>query len=255
MSRRLILPVGLALMLVLIVLIQARNAPAGTTTWLFVIVGIAAGTVLAFAVWFESSVMHARVLAIVALLGALSALFRVPFAALPNVQPSTYIVICSGYVFGPVAGFAVGALTAVVSNFFLGHGPWTLFQMFAWGLAGSSAVLLRRLPLRGRWLAFVGFTWGLSFGIIMNVWTWVGFVYPLTVRTFMITWGMSVLFDLFHATVNALLLGLLGVRTIRILERYHKRFQWEAQKDADGYTGTSETVKASQIEQTGRPPG
>ncbi len=253
MRRRLILPAGLALMLAFIVLVQARNAPAGTTAWLFVVVGIAAGTVLAFAVWFESSVMHARVLAIIALLGALSALFRVPFAALPNVQPSTYLVICSGYVFGPVAGFAVGALTAVVSNFVLGHGPWTLFQMFAWGLAGSSAVLLRRLPLRGRWLALVGFIWGLSFGVIMNVWTWVGFVYPLTVRTFMVTWGMSVLFDVFHGIGNALLLGLLGVRTIRILERYHKRFHWEWQKDADGYTGITETGTASKAELTDSP--
>lgn len=35
------------------------------------------------------------------------------------------IVLCSGYVFGPLAGFMIACLTALISNFFLGQGPWT----------------------------------------------------------------------------------------------------------------------------------
>ncbi len=234
MSRRLLLPAGLAVMLALMVTVQVREAPAGTTPWAFVVVGVALGTVLAFAARFETSGMQARVLVVVALLGTLSALFRVPFAAAPNLQPSTYLVLCSGYVFGPVAGFAVGALTAIVSNFFLGHGPWTLFQVFAWGLAGASAVVLRRLTLRARWLIAAGIVWGILFGIIMNVWTWIAFVYPLTLRTFMVTWIAGLSFDLLHAAGNALFLGLLGMKTIRILERYRGRFRWVRQQDDEG---------------------
>ncbi len=231
MSRRLFLPAILLILLGVMVFAQARDAASGAGTWVFVVVGVAAGIVLVFATLFETTGMHARVLAIVALLGTLSALFRVPFAAAPNLQPSTYLIICSGYVLGPVAGFAVGALTAVVSNFFLGHGPWTLFQMLAWGLAGASAFTLRRLPMKRRWLIIAGVTWGLLFGIIMNLWTWIGFVYPLTARTFMVTWLASLPFDVMHSLGNALFLGLLGVRTIRILERYHRRFQWVRQED------------------------
>lgn len=238
MSRRLFLPAILLLLLGVIVFSQARDAAPGSGTWVFVVVGVASAIVLIFATLFETTGMHARVLAIVALLGTLSALFRVPFAAAPNLQPSTYLVICSGYVLGPVAGFAVGALTAVVSNFFLGHGPWTLFQMLAWGLAGASAVTLRRLPLRRRWLILAGVVWGLLFGVIMNLWTWIGFVYPLTARTFMVTWLASVPFDVMHAVGNALFLGLLGVRTIRILERYHGRFKWVRQEPVAGGTDT-----------------
>jgi len=238
LKGKLALAAGLALVLAVLVYAQARDATAGASPWTFIVVGGAAAIVLAFAVRFETSGEHARVLAIVALLGTLSALLRVPFAAIPNLQPSTYLIICSGYVFGPVAGFAVGALTAIVSNFFLGHGPWTLFQVLAWGLAGASAFGLRRFTLKGRWLVLAGIAWGILFGIIMNLWTWIAFVYPLTARTFLVTWAASVPFDVMHAVGNALFLGLLGVKTIRILERYHGRFSWVWQ--GDGVEGAAQ---------------
>jgi energy-coupling factor transport system substrate-specific component len=240
----------LALALALLLFWQASDATAGGGPWSAIVVGGASLVVLAFAVRFESSGMHARVLAIVALLGALSALFRVPFAAIPNLQPSTYLILCSGYVFGPVAGFLVGALTAIVSNFFLGHGPWTLFQVLAWGLAGASAVLLRRFDLRPGVLVIAGIVWGLLFGVIMNTWTWIAFVYPLTLRTFLITWVASIPFDVMHAAGNALFLGLLGVRTIRVLERYNGRFSWvwlDDGKDDERSEGSEEAACDTQV--------
>ncbi|MFW6056868.1 MAG: ECF transporter S component [Chloroflexota bacterium] len=188
--------------------------------------GLAVAVVLAFAAFFESSDLQPRELAIIALLGTVSALLRVPFAAVPSLQPSTYLVICSGYVFGPVAGFMVGALTAVVSNFFLGHGPWTLFQVVGWGLAGASAPLLRRLDMRTSLLVAFGIVWGILFGLIANLWTWVAFVYPLTLQTFLVTWLNSIWFDALHAVGNAFFLGLFGVKTVRLLERYRQRFNW-----------------------------
>jgi len=210
----------------LLVVVILGSDEAGSARGPFIAVGVAAGVALLFAGLFESSGIQVREIAIVALLGTLSALLRVPFAAIPSLQPSTYLVICSGFVFGPVAGFMVGALTAVVSNFFLGHGPWTLFQMVAWGLAGASAPLLRTLPLRSGMLAGFGLVWGFVFGAIMNIWTWVSFVYPNTIETFLVTWANSIWSDALHAAGNALFLGLLGVRTIAILRRYHGRFQW-----------------------------
>jgi energy-coupling factor transport system substrate-specific component len=194
---------------------------------MLVVGAVAVVIIVAFSARFEASRPSAREVAVVALLGTLSALLRVPFAAIPNLQPSTYLVICTGYVFGPVAGFMVGALTAVVSNFFLGQGPWTLFQVVAWGLAGASATVLQRMPLRTAWLVLFGVIWGGLFGVIMNVWNWVAFVYPLTPASFLVTWFNSLAFDAMHAAGNALFLGLLGVRTVRILERYHRRFHWE----------------------------
>ena len=186
-----------------------------------VVLGIAA-----FLFQFEAAAISSKEIALVAMLGAVSAVLRVPFAALPGVQPCTYLVACSGYVFGPVAGFMVGAVTALVSNFFLGQGPWTLYQMLAWGLVGVSAAYLRRFKLNTLWLVICGVVWGYAFGWLVNTWFWAAFIYPHTWKTFMLTQLSSVWLDTFHAAGNALFLGLLGPRTIAILERFKKRFTW-----------------------------
>ena len=54
----------------------------------------------------------------------------------PNVKPTTDIVLFAGYALGAVPGFAVGAVTAIVSNIFLSQGPWTVWQMAGWGAVG-----------------------------------------------------------------------------------------------------------------------
>src|SRR6476469_2343754 len=105
----------------------------------FLILG--AGLLAGFA-WYERSRPPSRVVALVAALAALAIAGRIAFAAFPNVKPTTDIVIFAGYSLGGAAGFAVGALTALVSNFWFGQGPWTPWQMTAWGLCGLAGALL-----------------------------------------------------------------------------------------------------------------
>jgi len=190
--------------------------------------------IIAFFFEFEVAAVSSKEIALVAMLGTISAVLRVPFAAIPGVQPCTFLVICSGYVFGPVAGFMVGAMTALVSNFFLGQGPWTPYQMLAWGLAGVSAAYVRQFNLRRIWLVIFGIFWGYLYGVIINTWFWASFVHPLTLRTFVVTEINSLWFDTFHATGNALFMGLFGMKTIAILERFRKRFNWRLSSEASG---------------------
>ena len=103
--------------------------------------------------WLEGGTMSARDLTLVATLGGLAAAGRVLFAPIPSVQPVTVIVAAAGVALGPRRGFAVGALAAIASNFFLGQGPHTPWQMLAWGGCGLLAGLLR--PLLRRRSAFV----------------------------------------------------------------------------------------------------
>jgi len=181
---------------------------------------------------FEDKASSSKEIALVAMLGTISAVLRVPFAAIPNVQPCTFLIICSGYVFGPVAGFAVGAITALVSNFFLGLGPWTLYQMIAWGLCGFSSGYLGRVKVNSLILIFYGIFWGYLYGFITNVWYWTAFVYPLTLRTLIVTQIGTVWFDTFHAIFNGVLLGTLGMKTIGVLERFKQRFSISYLADA-----------------------
>ena len=83
-------------------------------------------------------------LALVATLAALAALGRIAFAPIPNVKPTTDIVLLTGYALGGAPGFAVGAVAALASNVFFGQGPWTPWQMCAWGVVGVGGALLAR---------------------------------------------------------------------------------------------------------------
>ncbi|MBA7655399.1 hypothetical protein ES703_63303 [subsurface metagenome] len=225
------------LALILAVGTAAFMAPVFSPSWLDILLNWALVSailvtlaVIAFFFEFEGAAAGSKEVALVGMLGTMSAVLRIPFAAIPSVQPCTYLIICSGYVFGPVAGFMVGAITALVSNFFLGQGPWTIYQMFAWGMAGVTAAYLRRFNLDRRGLIAFGIIWGYVFGAIVNVWFWASLIYPLTLRTFLVYQLSSVWFDTAHAVGNALLLGLFGKKTIAILERFREKFQWATTK-------------------------
>jgi energy-coupling factor transport system substrate-specific component len=60
----------------------------------------------------------------------------------------------------------------------------------------------------------------------MNTWYWLSFIYPLTLRTFAVYQLTSIWFDTFHAVGNVAFLGLFGMKTIAILERFRQRFTW-----------------------------
>jgi energy-coupling factor transport system substrate-specific component len=114
-------------------------------------------------------------------------------------------------------------MTPIVSNFFLGHGPWTIYQMLAWGLIGAGAPLLRRFGNSRIGLAVSGAIAGYFFGWIMNLW-YVSIAVP-TIQGYIAANIASLWFDTFHAIGNVVFLYLLGTRTVTLLERFKKRFR------------------------------
>src|SRR6185295_15205939 len=120
----------------------------------------------------------ARILALVGTLAALAALGRIAFAPLPNVKPTTDIVLIAGYALGGAPGFMVGAVAALVSNFFFGQGPWTPWQMVAFGLVGVLGAVLATVTRRraGRVpLALACGAAGYLCGLLLDVGTWLNF--------------------------------------------------------------------------------
>jgi len=176
---------------------------------------------------FETGPTTTREIAVIAVLGAITGLGRISLAAVPSIQPATFLVIITGYVFGPRTGFMVGATAALTSNFFLGHGPWTPWQMFAWGLAGVSAGYFRRLfpvPRKGPMIAFQ-LAWGYLFGCIMNIWTWAAFISPLNWHSFLVTYAASFWFDTMHSIGNVLFYLFFGPGAINILQRVKRKLE------------------------------
>lgn len=99
-------------------------------------------TMVAFFLHFESRKPQARELVILAVLCALAVGSRAAFAAVPHFKPMLAIVMLTGIAFGPESGFLCGAISGFASNFIFGQGPWTPWQMFAYGIAGLLAGLL-----------------------------------------------------------------------------------------------------------------
>jgi len=149
---------------------------------------------------FEKGKIASKEISLIAILSGVSAISRVPFAAIPSVQPCTYIIICTGYVF------------------------WTIFQMFAWGIVGVTASILPKLKIKSSGVIIFGIAWGYLFGWITNLWIWLAYIYPHTFSTLLVTMGASLGFDTFHALGNAIFLAILGEKTITIFQRYKNRF-------------------------------
>ena len=108
---------------------------------------------------FEGRKPQARELVVLAVMCALAVAARVAIP-IPNFKAIYAIIMIAGIAFGPESGFLVGAVAALSSNFFLSQGPYTPWQMMAYGAGGMLAGFLfrkGRLPRKPLAMGVVGF--------------------------------------------------------------------------------------------------
>jgi energy-coupling factor transport system substrate-specific component len=198
-------------------------------SWQLVSFLILAAVLIGGFAWYERSRPPAQVVALVAVLAALAIAGRIAFAAFPNVKPTTDIVIFAGYALGPAAGFAVGALAALVSNFWFGQGPWTPWQMAAWGLCGilGAALALGARKVGRLTLAAVCGLAAVGYGAILNFSLIATYGGELSWQRFWIFEGRAVPFEIAHAAGNIAFALLAGPAMVRMLIRFRERFEWK----------------------------
>jgi hypothetical protein len=178
--------------------------------------------------WFERTRPSAKVVSLVATLAALAVVGRIAFAPFPNVKPTTDIVLFAGLAIGAAPGFAVGAITALASNVFFGQGPWTPWQMVAWGLVGVAGGVLGRL-LRGREparlpLALVCAAAGFGYGALLDFYQWT-LSATHSLASYAAVSGTSFPYNLAHAVGNFVFALAIGPAFLRALRRYRRRFE------------------------------
>jgi energy-coupling factor transport system substrate-specific component len=177
--------------------------------------------------WYERARPDARMVALIATLAAFAALGRIAFAALPNVKPTTDIVLITGYALGGAPGFAVGALAGLTSNFFFGQGPWTTWQMAAWaatGLLGAGLAILTRRKIGRVPLALVCCVAGFAFTTAQDVGDWVNFS-DHSVSQLGAYVGKGLGFDAVHAAACLAFALAFGPALRRSIERFATRMQ------------------------------
>jgi uncharacterized membrane protein len=96
---------------------------------------VAIEILIPFFMAFEGRKPQPRELVTVAVMSALATIARVA-VPLPSFKPTFAVIMLTGIAFGPETGFIVGALGALGSDFFYGQGPFTPWQMLAYGMAG-----------------------------------------------------------------------------------------------------------------------
>ncbi len=174
---------------------------------LLVSLGMACMALLFFLTGFERKKTGGRRMVIVSVMAALCIVGRF----IPFFKPITALTVITAMYLGGEAGFLTGALAAALSNFYFGQGPWTPFQMLAWGFIGLVAGWLAGPLKKHRWLLLMyGVAAGIAFSLMMDVWNvlWVGEGFSWTLYLAAVTAAMP--HTLLYAVSNFLFLYFLA---------------------------------------------
>lgn len=135
---------------------------------IYIITAVSILTLLLFFISFEKKKITTRRLVLCAVMTCLSVIGRF----IPFLKPTAALTVISSLYLGPESGFTVGALSALISNFYFGQGPWTPHQMFAWGVIGFiSGLLYKPLEKSRVFLLVYGGLSGILYSLILDVWT------------------------------------------------------------------------------------
>lgn len=170
---------------------------------------------------FENRKPRTREIVPIAVMSAIAVIGRFAFAMLPQFKPVAAIVIITGISFGAEAGFLTGAISALVSNFFFGQGPWTPWQMFAFGIIGFIAGILYKYKIIKSKLSICifGSLSGYLYGLIVNLWTVLSYGEAITKETIISTYILGIPFDTIHAVSTVIFLFILAMPMKEKLER------------------------------------
>lgn len=183
---------------------------------------------------YEASRPRLRDIMPMVVLAALAAAGRILFAPIPDFKPVSAIAIIAGIVFGRRSGFMVGALAALASNFFFGQGPWTPWQMYAWGLVGYGAGLLasagagdkRLVDAHPSVVYAYGFVSCLGYGVILNAWSILAFFHAQASGWVgvLAVYAAALPFDITHGVATVAFLLVLYAPWVKKLRRVRVKF-------------------------------
>jgi energy-coupling factor transporter ATP-binding protein EcfA2/uncharacterized membrane protein len=200
----------------------------GDRKYYFISMLILLETMLPFVMVFESRKPQPRELIVIAVLCAIAVAGRAAFFMLPQFKPVVALVIIAAVAFGGETGFLVGAVTGFVSNMFFGQGPWTPWQMFAFGIIGFLAGVLFRKGLlrrnRTALSAFGGLATFFIYGGIMNPAAVLMFQARPVKEMFYLAYIQGVPFDLVHAAATVTFLWLISRPMLEKLDRIKLKY-------------------------------
>jgi energy-coupling factor transport system substrate-specific component len=182
---------------------------------------VASLAVLLFIAGFERKEIGTRRMVLVSVMIALSVVGRF----IPFFKPVTALTVIAAIALGSEAGFLVGAFSALLSNFYFGQGPWTPFQMLAWGLVGLFAGLLSGALRKSRVLLLLfGVLSGAVFSAVMDLWTVLWYSESLSLDLYLSALLAALPHTALYAASNFLFLFFLAKPFLRKLDRIRIKY-------------------------------
>lgn len=168
--------------------------------------------------------LSTKEIVLIAVLSSLSAISRGVFYWAPQFKPLSAMVLVSASILGPVPGMLIGVLSGFLSNFFFGQGPWSPFQMLAWGIIGFIGGFA---DTNNKWIAsLVGFTTVFFiYGPILNLASMVMMCSEYSWTSFWLMELSGIPFDLIHAGATVIFIYFIWLpmrkKLVRLRDKYN----------------------------------
>ena len=211
------------------------NSMFGDRLYLIASVVLIIIAIVVFVRKYEKNKPSTKDVVLISVMISLAVIGRLVFFMIPQFKPCAAVIIITGIMLGKQAGFLSGVMTAFISDFFFGMGPWTLWQMMAFGIIGLLSAIIfndERITKMGGYGKLIICTYGflvtfLIYGFIMDTATVFMITDKPTVKIFLATYTAGVVFNLIHGISTFIFLYLmanpLSKKIKRILVKYENR--------------------------------
>ena len=145
-----------------------------------------------------------RRITLLAILSTLAFVGRILMQPLPNIQPVTAILVIISLTLTTIDGLIIACLSILLSNIYLGMGPWTIFQILTFSiLIMFTGIFFKRLyqpknTYNRLIFALYCFVLGLVYGFIISIFS----VYLFKAPSFWGYYVQGISFDLLHGIGN-----------------------------------------------------
>lgn len=150
---------------------------------------------------------------LIAMISTVAYVGRMMFSFIPNVQPTTTIIILVTLYIGTYDGLLVAVVSIFMSNLHLGMGPWTVAQIFAFSMIVLTFHILKNTRLSIKYYPAVAFLSGLFYGFVISLIQAPFFGWPM----FFPYWIAGLSFDFYHGVGNYFFFTILHEPLKRIL--------------------------------------
>lgn len=139
-----------------------------------------------------------RRLMLIAMLSTMAYAGRMMFSFIPNVQPTTTIIILVTIYIGPIDGLLVAIITMLMSNLYLGMGPWTIAQIVAFSSIVFLFHIVKKTSVHIKYYPIIALFSGLFYGFVISLVQAPFFGWEI----FFPYWISGIPFDIYHALGN-----------------------------------------------------